>query len=621
MADGTATFRLALDASGAAAGADQAADAVEGLKDELLGSMAEMRNMQSALRNMKAGGLANTEAYTKLGDRLASQKVKVGSLQASYVELGGSFAKAKPKIKDTGAALEKVKAGAAGAAPPAQSLAAQFRALRTSGHPLVTVAVAVSAALLAIAAAAVTAGAALASYGLAQANARRNELIRLEGLTKMRRFGMFGAMGRARGPGDPVEMQKTIDRVSASVALGRGQLEGYTRQLHRMGLRGGNLTNTLEAMAFAASAGDEKQAQLYKQMALMAGLTGSSMKKVADDAKARFGGVVARQMLSLDVQGKKLQESFAMLFSGINLEPLLKGLQQITKLFGQQTATGRALKQLIEVMFQPLIDTASGNTGLLLKRMIQGAVIAMQKLIIVALTAYLVIKDKLAAPGLLKNLDLELTAAIAGAVILATTLGFVASALTLIVGLGALVAAPFVLAGAAIVGLTLLAGRLIDKLTGGQWAEAGTAIVTGLVNSLLAGTGPIGDAMRELGKAGVNAFKDALGIKSPSRVMFKAGLNVTGGLSNALGIGRRQVDRAMRRLVVPPTAAETGRASRALAAPAAVAAGAGGGSVTLNIAPGAVVISGADTGEDFGQMVQRALEDLAERILIQMGGR
>lgn len=76
--------------------------------------------------------------------------------------------------------------------------------------------------------------------------------------------------------------------------------------------------------------------------------------------KAKFGGVVARQMLALDVQSRKLGEHLADLFSDVNAEPALKGLHDVLGVFDSTTYAGDTLKALFTAVFNDLSGAAEG---------------------------------------------------------------------------------------------------------------------------------------------------------------------------------------------------------------------------------------------------------------------
>ena len=376
--DAVARFSLEVDGN-AASFAGDSARALADLQTKIQGDTTALREMQKALRNLQGGSAVNIQVARDLKDRIAAQKATIASTTQSYVQMGGTFKDVAKGGKDTGAGLKSLTDVVQSAPGPLGKLSSSFSGLKSliGGGVMAGVLVAVAAAIVAVTAAAVAGAAALLKYGVGVADARRNELLHLEALGKLR-YGYLGLAGGFAPAADKASfLQSTIDGVSASVAISRDQVAGYAEDLYRTGLRGGNLQAALEGVAITAATQGEAAAGSFKAMALGAGLTGQSVRKLADDVKARLGGIAAAQLLSLDVQTKKLHESFAMLFSGLKIDALLTGVSKITELFSQSSSSGRALKVLIEGLFNPLLEQVSGPASLLLKRFFQGAIIAL----------------------------------------------------------------------------------------------------------------------------------------------------------------------------------------------------------------------------------------------------
>jgi hypothetical protein len=75
--------------------------------------------------------------------------------------------------------------------------------------------------------------------------------------------------------------------------------------------------------------------------------------------KAKFGGVVEQQMLSLDNQFGRLKEDIGGLFAGVNITPFLTGLKKITGIFSDATAGGRATRVTITAALDELAAKAA----------------------------------------------------------------------------------------------------------------------------------------------------------------------------------------------------------------------------------------------------------------------
>lgn len=150
------------------------------------------------------------------------------------------------------------------------------------------------------------------------------------------------------------------------------------------------------------------------------------------------------------------------------------------------------------------------------------------------------------------------------------------------------------------------------KLTAAKawFTNIGGQIMDGLL--LMLNPARLGARMIEIARAGVTAFKNFFGIKSPSRLMMAMGGHVAGGLSMGLDRGAGGATRSMSRLA----AGVTGAAALGLAAPALGAAPGTGrppapatGAVTYNVT---IKLDGLDTQDPraAAQAIKRELDAL-----------
>jgi hypothetical protein len=161
--------------------------------------------------------------------------------------------------------------------------------------------------------------------------------------------------------------------------------------------------------------------------------------------------------------------------------------------------------------------------------------------------------------------------------------------------------------GAVFTTMTLLAGAAA-QVGAALWAAAGAALDVGsaIIDGLMSfDPSAFVEKMAGMASAGLAAFKRVLGIKSPSKVMEQMG----GYIDEGAGKG---VDRGSK------AQAAAGRLGARMAGGASggLARGAGGGkSVTLHVAPGALVINaGGATVTDEGLAIA------LERLAVAMGG-
>jgi hypothetical protein len=605
MADETSTFAVALE-DGTSDVARDAASALEELKSALVGDMAALSEMNKALRNLKSAGLQGTDQFKRLTDQVKAQKAQIGATQQSVLKLGGGFKKAKPPVDDF-ADFKNVLGQLGG---PLNGLLGKLGGLKgvLGVGVLAAGALAFAAGLTAVAAAALMATAALLKYGIAAGDARRNERLALEGLTKVRNWYGIAA-------GKATDLQAAIDKVSDSSSLGREKINELAAGLYRSNLRGAALEQALEGVATATDVAGEAQGEFYRAMFMGAGRYGGSTKKVLDDVRARFGGIAKMKSLSLDSQTRKMRENFARIFAGLNVDKFLGGLKLVTDLFSQTTSTGKALKVIVETLFQPMIDFI-GNQGILVKRFFQGLVIGALLLAIGVLKVRKVLKEAFGDTEILKGIDLQKTAVLLGA----AALGALVGALVGLAAALALVAAPFVLAAAQMYGWYRAVVGVYDLIAGIDFAEVGTNLINGFINGIKSGVARAVSAVRELGDKALKALKEKLQIFSPSRAFAKLGVQIPRGVAVGVRAGTGEAAGAVRQMAArtegeyEPGTEGGGASGGRAAAPA--------GAPSLSVVIQQLVLQAA-SGEPKAH--QEAIEDglgrVLERVLAQLGGR
>src|SRR5690606_20385300 len=108
MAEQTARFAIEVDDKSGGSAKNLASE-LEGLKGSLIGDLAEVRNMSTALRNLRGGAGPNGGMEGKLKDQIAAQEAAIAATQARYVALGGSFKAMKKPQEDTGQELSALR--------------------------------------------------------------------------------------------------------------------------------------------------------------------------------------------------------------------------------------------------------------------------------------------------------------------------------------------------------------------------------------------------------------------------------------------------------------------------------------------------------------------------------
>ena len=361
--DGRSTFVTELKAEGAADVAKQR-DELERLKGSVEKSTDSLGKMNRAYRNLKIGGLENTEEAKKLKLRIDGLKKSVGETQLKMLQYKGGLgltSKAAKQFREeqtrgTYSAQKFTGAIKMGGGPLA-AFTGKTEGL-ASGLGKVGLAGAAIAGTVAIVALNVAIVASLVSLGkmaVGAADAYRSEKLSIEGMTKVWR-GYFGFMQRA--PGNADKMQQSINAIASDSPLARSEILSLNAQLYRMGLRGDRLTTSLKAVALGEAAAGEEGKQMGINMVAGAALFGRSVSGAAAIIKSKFGGIVERQMLALPVQTAKAKESLQALFRGVKVEPLLRGIDKVLGLIKQGSVQSDAWSGIIETLFNPLFKDA-----------------------------------------------------------------------------------------------------------------------------------------------------------------------------------------------------------------------------------------------------------------------
>lgn len=157
--------------------------------------------------------------------------------------------------------------------------------------------------------------------------------------------------------------------------------------------------------------------------------------------------------------------------------------------------------------------------------------------------------------------------------------------------------------GKAIVWVAKL-GKAVFELPG-KFFDAGVALVKGLIRGIESMAAKPVEAIKKIGSATANAFKDLLGIRSPSRVFMGFGGNISQGAALGIERGLPQAQKAVGRLADLGVSSNGPVAVGPVQMPRQGAAGAGAGALTVHFSPTIQVHGGGDAG---GQ-VRAALAD------------
>ena len=366
MADATWELDLSLKGAESYEAARQSAKALENSHRELV---TQVEITSKSLRVLQQAGLKNEQIYKDMAQRQKAFKKELGlnvlaasKMKGGLQSLVTSQKNLTTSTKQSHLFLGNLSNGMRMAGGPFATLHERAGALTVSlGRAgLAGAAIIALAAIVALEYEIAKATWKIGRFAVTSADAYRSERLELEGLT----HSWITMWGIALRPGSAAQLQSDINAVGQNVAIGRDKVKEYAEQLYRMGLRGASATYALKAMAEAGSAAGEGQAQLVKNMALMALYSGQSGAQLYAKVHARFGKIVEQQMLSLDVQSRKLKENLNAIFRGLKIEPLLKGIREELSVFDQGTVTFNAWRGIFGRLFDSLFQQApkAGNT-------------------------------------------------------------------------------------------------------------------------------------------------------------------------------------------------------------------------------------------------------------------
>lgn len=330
------------------------------------------------------------------------------------------------------------------------------------------------------------------------------------------------------------------------------------------------------------AAGKAKEAgKLGQSMVSLRGMTMATAAGFALFAGAALAGVVSLAKFGFGVQSnaanmqrlamaqQRMQLGMQKLFKGLQWDKFTRGLEDVMSLFDEGTSSANGMKLLVETILQPLIDGAA-KAAPYVKEMFKGLIYGALQVVIAVLRirneifkamspetrAYIKrLSDKIF------TLENAFKAGAAIAVVLAAA--FVALTVSLIsMGVAELFALWPILLIVAAIALVIAAIMNWDKIvkaisetwdafvTGAK--AAAKNMIDGIVNGIKNGVGFVVDAMKNLASRGVQAFKDALGIKSPSKVFELQARYTAEGYVQGIESSTPEVTSALESMAAPP---------------------------------------------------------------------
>lgn len=352
-----------------------------------------------------------------------------------------------------------------------------------------------------------------------------------------------------------------FDEVSAATGLVDKDLVALTKQLKAAEVSAADMPEALRAAALA-------------ERALGAGGAGEFIERLragelavagfAEEAKDKFGGIVAKQLRGLDAQAARASALWGKLFDGINIDPFLDAFGVLVGMLDKANPLaqtfGLAITGAIEMIGPMVLSAAYAVEAFALD------------FAIAAVKVYLFWKkygDEITA--VLTGIGVALLAlgvyyavtnAAAVVALASTAAGWVAAGVAAAAAwVAMLLPAIAVIAAVAAVGYAI--GQLIYywddvvegvKLIASDLYQVGVDLMLGLVNGISSTVTAVIDAVKNAVGSAIDAAKSVLGIASPSKVFAEIGTNTVVGFTGAVDSGAAVAQDSLAALVDPTAA-------------------------------------------------------------------
>lgn len=542
----TAALQAAKAAEKAAAKSGDNSDEFLDLAMKALDAESAVNDYASTLRKLEKEAAAATKGEEALGQQLANVKKLSGHVDRSLAAQAERLEKFGGALGAVGGPLGQLGQNVIQPLQGFSKLSATIGSARAAALLGVVGVVALTAAITALGIAAAVATVKVAAWAVGLADAKRSADLMQEATEAL--HPELSAL-----KGDFEDLKK-------ETGLSQSDLNSVAKQLLDAGESADSMSRSLHVAALAQRAlgteGSAEYIKLVKAAAdatkaaeLMAEKTGSvsaeAAKNVADTtaaveefahtAQSKLGGIVARQMLSVEAQSERAKKGFEAMFSGLNIDPALEGMKILVDLLDENSEAAKTVKFLFEEIFQPIIDQAK-EAAIVVEAFYLGFLIGATKIAIAVKPVFHAISELFGFDD--KSFtELLSTATKAGEIFAFVMTGLVV-AFGLIVGaivgaaaaiggfITAIVAIPVIVAKATeAIGLFLVEAfkSARDFIMSIDFVGIGTSIMQGLANGIMAGGAAVLGAITSAVRGAINAAKGLLGIASPSKVFAELG--------------------------------------------------------------------------------------------------
>ncbi len=578
LADGNAQYRELEKAANMAAKAVEKAG-TKGVIDPKLSAEsaradAALQGYAATLRSLEQNAAAATKSEAAFATQLANVKKLAGHVDKSLAGSAEATEKLRGGLASVPGPVGKIGSSLLAPIQGFQKLSAEMGAGNAAMLLTATAALGAVVAIVALTVALVAGTIAIAAWAVGLADANRNAKLTKEA-------------AEALVPG-LVEMRADFAALAKDTGASDAQMRGWVKQLDAAKVKAEDLPDALRAVALSSAAlGQEGVSEYFDQLKAAKG----AVSDLSATVNSKLGGIVAKQMRGLDAQAVTFKKNIGSLFGGLNIEPVLAGLERLVGLFDENTAAGQTIKFLFESVFQPLIDQAD-RAALVIEAFALGFLIGMTKVFIALKPAIKAVSDFFGFEDTALT-DLLDIATKAGEYAAMVFVGFVAALAAIGVVVGVVIAAVvgiqvaiYAMIAALVAAVIYVDTAFINAfqavwtfLSGlpAKMVTMGSDLIMGLVNGITGSASAVVAAITGAVGGAITSAKKLLGIASPSKVFAEIGGYTGEGFAGGVEDSAPEAQAAMTNMVDPaPAAAKAGEGAPA-------GGGASGGKPSVHI--------------------------------------
>jgi hypothetical protein len=346
----------------------------------------------ATLKTLETNAAAATAKEESLNKTLGNVKKLGGHVDKSLLGNAESLEKLRGSLSAVGGPAGRLGSQLLAPVQGFSKLEAAMGSTSAAAIVGVTALAALAVAVVAVGVAFAVAVVKVAAWAVGLADANRSAALTQEGVEALDPAiaglgGRLGDIAKATGLTTPTldGLAKSLEEAGTKAEDLGGQLKIAALAEAAVGKEGSAQFLKLVSAANAARKAVEDAAKgggvVSKSLTDKFAAANSAVDSFATTAQTKLGGIVSRQLLGLEAQSNRFQKRISEVFGGLDIDPVLSGLERLSALFDKNEASGKALKFLFEKFFQPIIDSAE-NASYVVEAFALGFEIGLVKLYI-----------------------------------------------------------------------------------------------------------------------------------------------------------------------------------------------------------------------------------------------